>query len=461
MVSRRALALAVALAAGCATPPPVPPPAPPGPYELPPDPVRAEAEPALSASAAAAAPPVPPAPPPRQVVRLPDPPPQDITVYRVPVGSSPTRGDAAALVTIVEFADFQCPYCARAEGPLQQIAAKYGAAVRFVWKDMPLPFHGRAEPAAELALEARAQRGSAGFWKAHDLLLAQRGHLEDADLADVAARAGLDADRAMARVQKHAYLAAIDGDVSAGEDVDATATPTFFINGRKLVGAQPFAVFEPIIDEQLAAARAAVAGGVPAAKLYETLQKGAKLAPLDLAKVAAPTPASPSRGPQNARVVVQIWSDLECPFCKRVEPTLTALEAAFPGQIRIVWHNHPLSLHLHAEKAAEAALEAFAQRGAAGFWKMHDLILANQDGDGLERAALERYAAAVGLDVARFRASLDGGVHRAAIDADGAAAMAAGLNATPGFSINGYRVNGAMPLGYFKKVVRRALSDAK
>jgi predicted DsbA family dithiol-disulfide isomerase len=89
------------------------------------------------------------------------------------------------------------------------------------------------------------------------------------------------------------------------------------------------------------------------------------------------------------------------------------------------------------------------------------MLLANQEGKGQERAALEAYAAAVGLDVARFDAALDGGVHRTAIRTDSAAGIAAGLTATPGFSINGYRVNGAAPLGYFKKVVRRALADAK
>jgi protein-disulfide isomerase len=111
--------------------------------------------------------------------------------------------------------------------------------------------------------------------------------------------------------------------------------------------------------------------------------------------------------------------------------------------------------------AAEATLEAFAQKGAAGFWKMHDLILDNQGGAGQGRAALEQYAATVGLDLPRFRAALDGSRHRAAIESDTRIAVAAGLGATPGFVINGYRVSGAQPLSRFKKVVRRALAEAK
>jgi protein-disulfide isomerase len=363
-------------------------------------------------------------------------------------------------VTIVEFADFECPYCARAEGTLAKVAERYPEQVRFVWKNLPLPFHKHAEPAAELAAEAFAEKGAAGFWKAHDLLLAQNGKIEDTDLTAIAKAAGLEPVQALAQVAQHRHRAAIDEDGELADDVDAGGTPTFFVNGRKLIGAQPFAAFQALIDQQIALADAALARGVAPAALYEALQANAKATPLDTATVPAPGPASPSRGPAGAKVVVQIWSDFECPFCKRVEPTLAQLEAAFPGQIRIVWHHHPLPFHPHALAAAEAAAEAFAQRGAAAFWRMHDLILENQGGDGQERRALERYAGEVGLDLPRFRAALDAGKHRAAILADGKIGEDAGLAGTPGFMINGYRVSGAQPLVRFKKVVRRALAEA-
>jgi protein-disulfide isomerase len=181
----------------------------------------------------------------------------------------------------------------------------------------------------------------------------------------------------------------------------------------------------------------------------------------DSVLVPAPTASSPGRGPEGAKVVIQIWSDFECPFCLRVEPTLAALDAEFPGKIRVVWHNHPLPFHPHAEMAAEAGMEAYAQKGAAGFWQMHDLILGHQGEEGQARPALEQYAGAVGLDLGRFRAALDSGTHRGAVAADVQIAETAGLNATPGFVINGYRLVGAQPLSRFKKVVRRALAEAK
>jgi protein-disulfide isomerase len=385
-------------------------------------------------------------------------PPEDRTVYRVPVGSSPVLGKATAPVTIVEFADFQCPYCVRAEPAILAVRARYGDRVRFVWKNAPLPFHDRAEPAAELALEARAQKGEAAFWKAHDLLLKKRGQLEDGDLADVAAELGLRKDAALKSVAAKKHAAAIEDDLDLADDVDATGTPTFFINGKRLVGAQPFDRLADVIDAELASAEAKIAGGVPADKLYETIQQGATSATLESVQVPAPTTASPSRGPRGAKVVVQIWSDFECPFCKRVEPTLAQLDAAFPGQIRVVWHNNPLSIHRHAMRAAEAAMEAYAQKGDAGFWKMHDLLIENQGSVEPTREAVEKYAAEIGLDLARFRVALERGVHRDAIEEERKIAANAGLNATPGFVINGYRVVGAQALSRFKRVVRRALA---
>jgi predicted DsbA family dithiol-disulfide isomerase len=90
---------------------------------------------------------------------------------------------------------------------------------------------------------------------------------------------------------------------------------------------------------------------------------------------------------------------------------------------------------------------------------MHDLLVLHRD--GLERPAIEQYAAAAGLDAARFRAALDTSAHRASIAADTRLAESEGLTGTPGFAINGYRMGGAQPLGRFKKVVQRALAEAK
>ncbi len=190
---------------------------------------------------------------------------------------------------------------------------------------------------------------------------------------------------------------------------------------QRLVGAQPVEKFREVIDAQLAIAKAEIAKGTPAAKVYDALQKDAKAAPAPEKKtVAAPTKDNPSRGPANAKVTVQIIADFQCPFCKRVNPTLTELDAAFPGKLRFVWRNKPLPMHKDAPLAAEAAMEAFAQKGSAGFWKMHDQMFENvgNQPDALERPSLERYAASIGLDPVKFAAALDSHKHKAFIDAD-------------------------------------------
>jgi protein-disulfide isomerase len=384
----------------------------------------------------------------------------DKTVWRVPVDKSPVRGKNTALVTLVMFADYQCPFCVRVEPTVEQLAQKYGDKLRIVFKHNPLPFHNRAEPAAELAIEARAQKGDAAFWKVHELLWAQNGKLEDADLEAVAKNAGIDPKKAMAAVAAHKHKAVIEADEDLADDVQASGTPHFFINGRRLVGAQPIEKFTAVIDEELAKAEELVKKGTPAAKVYDTLQKDAKTAePPKKVQIPAPTADNPSRGPAKAKVVIQEFADFQCPFCKRVDGTLHELEAAFPGQIRLVWRNKPLPFHKEAEPAAEAAMEAFKEKGNDGFWKMHDLLFADQS--KLSRPDLEGYAAQLKLDPAKFAAALDGHTYQAQIDADSKIADAAGITGTPSFVINGYLLVGAQPLGKFKRVVNLALREAK
>jgi protein-disulfide isomerase len=389
--------------------------------------------------------------------------PEDTTVHQVPVGDSPARGKSTALVTLVMFGDYQCPFCSRAAGTIEALSARYGDKLRVVWKDNPLPFHEHAEPAAELAHEARAQRGDAAFWRAHARLLAARGALDDATLRAIAAELELNVPAAQRAIAAHRHAAKIEADVDLSDDLDASSTPHFFINGRRLVGAQPIASFQAIIDDEIEKAEALLARGTPPAEIYAALQKDA-VPPPGPEKVAVPPPgskAAPGKGAADGKVVVQMFADFQCPYCTRAAATMDELIKAFPGSVRVVWRNLPLPMHEHAQPAAEAAMEAFAQRGAAGFWKMHDLLLSDPSAGNIDRAALERHAASLGLDRARFAAALDAGTHRAAVAADAKAAESAGIRGTPGFVINGYLVRGAQPLTKFKKIVRRALGEAK
>ena len=380
------------------------------------------------------------------------------TVWKVPVGSSPVRGNAQALVTIVEFGDFQCPYCKRVQPTLDEVKRAYGDKVRFVWKDEALPFHPRAEPAAHLARFARQQKGDTGFWAAHDALWASQPSLEDSDLEAVAKKLGLDTQKAMAAVKAKTFKKQIDDDASLVDDVQASGTPHFFINGRRLVGAQPVEKFKTIIDEEIKKAEALVKSGTAKTALYDALIKDGKGATEPEKKSFGPPAANaPFRGAAGAKVVIQMASDFQCPFCSRVEGTIAEILKAYPTQVKVVWRDKPLAFHQDAPLAAEAAREAYAQKGNAGWIKMHDLLMANQQ--QLKRSDLDGYATQAGLDAAKFGKALDARTHKATVDADEKTLADAGVNGTPSFTVGPYYLVGAQPFAKFKKLIDRVIAE--
>jgi protein-disulfide isomerase len=170
--------------------------------------------------------------------------------YRVAVdaGTGPVRGNPMAPVTIVEFSDFQCPFCVRARPAVNRVRETYGDKVRFVFRHFPLDFHAQAEKAGEAA----ACAGDQGrFWEMHDLLWANTTKLQVADLKAHAATLGLDvaAFGQCLDSGRHGGLVALDAE--AGQGYGVSGTPAFFVNGRPLVGAQPFEAFAQVIDDEL------------------------------------------------------------------------------------------------------------------------------------------------------------------------------------------------------------------
>jgi protein-disulfide isomerase len=383
--------------------------------------------------------------------------------FQVPVfPDDPTRGPADALVTVVIFSEFQCPFCKRVGETLDEVVKTYGADVRLVWKDHPLPFHPRALPAATLG-RAAFKRGNAVFWKVHDALFASQPDLEDEELSIIAKLNGIPWAPLERDIARRAWPAKIGASQDLAHDLEVRGTPHFFINGVRLAGAQPFLAFKDRIDKELERARALVASGVPRAKVYAAIMKEATPPPPPETKDVGPAPAtSPSKGPANAKVVIQVFSEFQCPFCRRVLPALKELEQAFPGQLRFVWRHLPLPFHKQAKLAAEASEAVREQKGDAGFWAFHDKVFeAQEDPRGLSREHLLEIAASLGVDRARLEGALDAHTYLSRIEADEKAASEADINGTPGFVINGYFVGGAQSASVFKKVVRHALDEAK
>lgn len=176
------------------------------------------------------------------------------TVQVATAGRPERGGGAKAPVTIVEFSDYQCPFCQRGEDAVQKVVDTYGDKVRVVFRDYPLPFHPQARPAAEAAACANAQ---GKFWEYNKKLFANQSALADDNLKAYAKDLGLDTAKFDECFAKKPFSALIDKDVADGVAAGVNGTPAFFINGRTLSGAQPFEKFKEVIDEELATAKPA------------------------------------------------------------------------------------------------------------------------------------------------------------------------------------------------------------
>jgi protein-disulfide isomerase len=170
----------------------------------------------------------------------------------VATAGHPTKGPDKAPIELVEFSDFQCPFCQRANPTVQQLLAKYGDRVRFTYRHFPLPNHPAARPAAEASACADDQ---GQFWAFHDRLFAAPDKLTEADFKAHAAALKLDMAKFEACVNTHHFKELVEKDAKEGEALGVTGTPAFFINGRALEGAQPLEAFTRLIDEELAATR--------------------------------------------------------------------------------------------------------------------------------------------------------------------------------------------------------------
>jgi protein-disulfide isomerase len=172
-------------------------------------------------------------------------------VFNVKVGDAPYMGGSDAKVTIVEFSDFQCPYCSKAAEIVGQIKKKYGNKVKIAFKNFPLPFHKDAFKAAEAGLCANDQ-GQKYFWKLHDLMFAEQNDLKVEGLINKAKKVGLDMKKFESCLSSSKHAAKVKETMEEGKNTGVKSTPTFFVNGQLINGAQPLEVFSEIIDEALA-----------------------------------------------------------------------------------------------------------------------------------------------------------------------------------------------------------------
>lgn len=393
------------------------------------------------------------------------------TVYAVDVGEAPQIGPAGAPVTVVLFTDFQCPFCRKASKMIEKLRARYGDDVRIAFKHHPMQkLHPEAFFAHEAAVGAHVQ---GKFWAFHDALFAHEGPMGRPELESIARQAGLDIATFNSDLSRRAHRSVVEADLKQGAGLGVTGTPTFFINGRRVVGAN-WKMIDAVVRHEKKAAAELVEGGVPADRVYETIMKDALKTLEDTAPAPVPQPAPGPRvedlsavyrvglgnstviGRPDAPVTVIWFVDYQCPFSEKANAFVNELLKAHGDDIRLVVKNNPQPRHPGAVLAAEAALAAGSQ---GKFRAMHDRLFASRDAQS--REDLESYARELGLDLKIFNAALDGHQYLPTIKQEQKMARTLGATSTPTYFINGLKYKGNQPYDALEEAVLSAKAAAE
>jgi len=170
--------------------------------------------------------------------------------FDVELGDAPVIGSKDAKVTIIEFSDFQCPHCQKGSHLIKQIREKYNGKVKIAFRNFPMPFHSQAKGAAEASLCAKEQ-GNDYFWKMHDVMFDNQSKLDPDSLNQLAKKIGLNTSTFKTCLDSKKFQQYIQNDMDYAESIGVKATPTFFVNGRMINGAQPLEVFSEVIESEL------------------------------------------------------------------------------------------------------------------------------------------------------------------------------------------------------------------
>jgi len=375
-------------------------------------------------------------------------------LYAVDATGAASYGAADSLVTIVVFA------------PLSQ---RYGSDkfeladliklpdTRVVFRDRPVTSDERAAAGVVRAIGDKS--GAAKRRDAIDEIWSSTSTVDTTYLKALATRYGLTTADATKAIADSATDRTIDDDIDAGDEVDATTSGvSVYVNGRKLTSITK----TDVITAHAAARKHAerlVTGGIAAKDVYkEITSKGTRKARKH-ATIPIPT-TSPTRGPSTAAVTIQVFSDFQCPFCARaMTGDFDKVVAAHPTDVRVVYRNMPLTFHPMAEPAAQMALEAKAQRGVPGFWRVHDAIYRAKA--PLDATKLDAIATAEGLDLTKVHDAMKTHKYKSLIDDDVKAASSAGISGTPTFLVGDEIVNGAVPAATFESAITRAKARLK
>jgi protein-disulfide isomerase len=406
-------------------------------------------------------------------------PPQPVTLATGPEAVAFAMGDPDAPVQIVEFTDYQCPFCQRyATETMPTLLENLvdSGRVSYAIKDLPLDsIHPEARSAS---VAARCAGEQEAYLPMHDAIFASQaewqgmGDEAEAIFTYLAVDLDLNVDTFSTCMADDRQAEKVQANVDEAMSLGVNGTPFFFIEGYGVSGAQPYEMFE-------AAVELAETG-----ELEEVIQAQARqvyeLMLAQQAAMAEPEPAQPAApievplndaitfGDPNAPVTIVEYSDFQCPFCARYAlQTFPQIEEKLieTGKVRYVFKDLPLiSIHPQAVLAAEASRCAAVQElGSAGYLAMHNILFERQtEWSGQADAAdlFAGYAADIGLDSESFATCLQEHEFEAAIQADVQEAQELGFRGTPAFLINGQPVMGAQPFEVFEQAVEYLIAEA-
>lgn len=327
-------------------------------------------------------------------------------------------------VEVVLYSDFQCPFCARFAQPIRELerADIDGVATNVVFKHFPLSIHPKAQLAHQAAMAAKAQ---GRFWEMHDVLFANPQRVQRADLLGYAANLGLDMGRFEADMDGDEAKRVIAKDIEEGNRLGVSGTPSYTINGKMYSGARTFAQLKELVV-------------------------GDRLRLRALAEV---TDGMLSRGPDTASVALELFADLQSPVTRPTVSVVNEVLQRFGDRVRLQFRNFPLSFHPQAGLAHEAAMVA-AREGR--FWEFASFILDHQD--ALREQDLIAYAGRLGLEQAKFAATLQSHRYAPRVEADVTAGQSRGVRGSPAILIGDKRIDGVPDAAVLTKYIEAALA---
>jgi protein-disulfide isomerase len=371
------------------------------------------------------------------------------------VEGRPYRGNPNAPVLIEEFSDYQCPFCDRfATQTFPSLLASQiadGEAV-FVYYDFPLTsIHDYAIPAANAA-RCAGDEGAAAYWAMHDLLFDHFGEWANSRanqfFTEYAANIGLDLEEFTACLENETHVELVRADFALGQSRGVRSTPSFFLNGQPLIGAQPINVFNQAI--------AAIMAG-------ESIVEEAPEAP---APGALPTPvpirlddAAATLGSPDANVTIVEFTNYQCPFCARHSlQTMPSIVSQLIETGRVYYVIKDLMLD-NMPVGPLAATTARCAGEQDAYWEMHHALFERQQAwsqSSTPATVITSIAEELGLAMADFTACVESGRYDEAIEANRQEALSFGMTGTPGFFIDGFPISGAQPFELFEYAVELA-----